>query len=83
MPSNHVKVLSADDLTVKQEIKLLLEDCNGLASSRDGKYLYAWHTEAAKVAVMDTATGRQVKVLENLAKNPDIVIALSQGKVEK
>jgi hypothetical protein len=78
MPSNHVKVLNADDLTVKQQIKLSLEDCDGLATSRDGKYLYAWHTEGAKVAVIDCVTGREIKVMENVGKAPYIVIPLAE-----
>jgi DNA-binding beta-propeller fold protein YncE len=83
MPSERFKVLSADDLTPKQDFKLSLVDCNELATSRDGKYLYALDSEAAKVAVIDSATGREVKVLEKLGKYPYIMIALAEGKPEK
>jgi hypothetical protein len=83
MPSERFKVLSADDLTPKQDFKLSLVDCNELAISRDGKYVYALDSEAAKVAVIDSATGREVKVLENLGNHPYIMIALAEGKAEK
>jgi hypothetical protein len=78
MPSNHVTVLSTDDLTLKQQVKLSLEDCDGLVTSRDGKFLYAWHTEGAKVAVIDSATGREIKVLGDLCKAPYLVIPLAE-----
>jgi hypothetical protein len=83
MRSERFKVLSADDLTPKQDFKLSLVDCNKLAISRDGKYVYALDSEAAKVAVIDSATGREVKVLENLSNHPYIMIALAEGKAEK
>jgi hypothetical protein len=82
MPFERFKVLSADDLTPKQDFKLSLVDCSKLAISRDGKYVYALDSEAAKVAVIDSATGREVKVLENLGNHPYIMIALAEGKVE-
>jgi hypothetical protein len=82
-PSNRVNVLSADDLSAKQEFKLSLVNCCELATSRDGKYLYALDSDAAKVVVIDSATGREVKVLENLGKYPYIMIALAEGKPEK
>jgi hypothetical protein len=77
VPSNRIKVLSTDDLTLKHEIKPSLTDCNGLKTSRDGKYLYALDPEAGQMAVIDCATGREVKVLENLGKYPHVMITLA------
>jgi hypothetical protein len=39
-------------------------------------YLYALNAEEAKLAVVDTALGRQVKVLENVGTYPYILRAL-------
>ena len=52
---------------------------SGLPARRrpaDGKYLCALNAEEAKLAVVDTATGRQVKALENVGTYPYMVRAL-------
>jgi hypothetical protein len=75
-PSRRVKVFNASDLKFQRTIELPLTDCHCLQVSRDGKYLYALDAEEAKLAVVDIALGRQVKVLENVGTYPYFLRAL-------
>ncbi len=76
-PSRWVKVFSTADLTFKRQIELPLTDCQDLEVSRDGKYLYALDAENAKLAVLETASGRALKVLD-VGKYPLLMMALPE-----
>ena len=79
-PSQWVKVFNTSDLKFQRKVELPLTDCHGLESSRDGKYLYAMDSEKAKLAIIETASGRTVKVLEFPAKYPLLMFALPEQK---
>jgi hypothetical protein len=75
-PSGRLKVYSTFDLKFQNEVELSISRCDSLEPSQDGKYMYALDRERAKLAVIDVATGRAVKVLDGLAKYPGLVLAL-------
>jgi hypothetical protein len=78
--SRRVKVFSTVDLTLQSEMDLPLTDCDQLEASHDGKYMYALDQKGGKVAVLDIARGRVVKVLDRVGKVPATVFALPEGK---
>jgi hypothetical protein len=82
-PSRRVKIYRTKDLSFQGEIELPLNDCGSLTASADGKYVYALNPEEAKLAVLDAATGRARKMLDEIGKYPVIMIAMPTGKAEK
>jgi RNA polymerase sigma factor (sigma-70 family) len=79
-PSRRVRIYSTAELKPQREIELSLDDCQALEVSRDGKYVYALDRDRAKLAVLDVATGREVKVLDQVGKYPYILIALPEAE---
>jgi hypothetical protein len=75
-PSRRVRVFNVSDLSVQREIDLPIADCRSLAASCDGKYLYALDAENSKIAVIDVASGQELKVLDRIGTHPQIMIAL-------
>jgi hypothetical protein len=75
-PSRTVKVFRTTDFTLQRPIELPVTDCQNLQVSREGKYLYALDAEAAKLAVVDAASGREVKVWKTSCTYPLLMIAL-------
>jgi hypothetical protein len=85
-PSRWVSVFLTSGLGLEQRIEAPLADCHWLAASRDGRYLYATGPERgppfaelsigeARLAVMDAATGRLVKIV-SAGQHPAIVLAV-------
>jgi hypothetical protein len=75
-PSGQVRIYSTDSLKLQNEIQLSISSCDKLEASWDGKYAYALDRNAAKLAVIDIAAGKEVKVLNNIGKIPAVVLAL-------
>jgi RNA polymerase sigma factor (sigma-70 family) len=80
LPSRRVKVISTKDLTLQREFDLPVKEAAPLATSQDGKYLYALDRDQAKLAVIDTATGRPVKVLSHVGKYPYLLIPMPEPR---
>jgi hypothetical protein len=78
-PSRWVKVFSARDLSFQQRIELPLADCQSLAVSRDGSRLYALDPENARLAVLETASARVLKVLD-VGNYPLLMVAVADGR---
>jgi RNA polymerase sigma factor (sigma-70 family) len=76
LPSNRLKIFGTKDLQFKRQLDLPLADCWALETSRAGKYLYALNPEERRLAVIDLATGRTVKVLAGFGTCPFIVLPL-------
>jgi hypothetical protein len=88
-PSRRVKVFSTSNLSQLSEIELPLADCHWLATSRDGKYLYATgpthgppfddlSIDHARLAVIDATSGREVKVL-SVGRHPALVMTPAEN----
>jgi hypothetical protein len=52
-----------------------LTNCDCLAASHDGKYLYALDRKGG-MAVVDISSGKEVKVLRDVGNHPALVLAL-------
>jgi hypothetical protein len=87
-PTRWIKVFSAADLRFQQEIELPLADCHALATSHDGKYLYAigpldgppfaeLSITRSRLAVIDAASGRELKILE-AGQRPALVFPVAE-----
>jgi hypothetical protein len=73
-PSRWIDVFRTSDLSFERQVELPLADCHRLATSRDGKYLYAsgplhppydpLSANHAQLVVIDAQSGRLVKVLD-------------------
>jgi len=79
-PSNVLRIYNTDNLKLHNEIEVSLPSCDSLEPSHDGKYIYALNRQQAKLAVIDMSSGRQVKVIEKVAKYPALVMALPSVK---
>lgn len=77
-PSRWLRVFSTSELKFQRQIELPLTDCHCLQASRDGRYLYALDSEDAKLAILETASGRVVKVLPIPGKYPLLMTALPE-----
>jgi hypothetical protein len=75
LPSPLVKTFHTQTLAAAADINLSLTDCDCLAASRDGKYLYALDF-AGGMSVVDTSSGKEIKVLRDVGKHPALVLAL-------
>lgn len=79
-PSRRLKMYGTQDLKLQSEIDLPLADCQGLEVSADGKYLYVLSSTESKVAVLDAATAKVVKVLEKLGEYPQCLLAVPEAE---
>lgn len=79
-PSNRIKVFGTKDLKLEKEIRLSINECEILSASRDGKLLYALDPESAKLAVIDVATGKEIKVLDKLGTYPEVILPLPEER---
>ena len=82
----HVRVFSTSELKLRREFDLSFTtarrmelDTQPIEVSRDGNYLYALNPDDAKLAVIEIATGRELKVLDAVGKYPLIMIALPES----
>lgn len=80
--SRRIRIYNSVDLEFLNEIELSLSEINRLKASPDGKYIYALHRAAAKLAVIDVSTGREVKVLK-VGQYPWLVVPLPETSAEK
>jgi hypothetical protein len=82
--SRRMKVFSTSDLKLQREIELPFEpttDQVRLKASCDGKYLYAVDPWQPRLAVIEIATGLQLKEIDAAVGNyPHILIPLPEGK---
>ncbi len=81
-PSDRLRVYGTPGLNLINEIKVSLTSCDYLEPSVDGKYIYALSRDQAKIAVIDLATGREVKVL-GIGKYPALILALPEPGADK
>jgi hypothetical protein len=77
-PSNELKIFSSLDLNFQDEIKISLRNVDSLRASWDGRYMYALDPDEAKLSVISIATGKEIKVLDNIGKVPTMVLALPE-----
>jgi hypothetical protein len=83
VPTRRVKIYDKETAKLLKEIDLSLTDCQRLVASRDGKYLFALNPDEAKLAVIDIASRKEIKVLDHLGKYPWMMVALPETKPEK
>jgi hypothetical protein len=75
LPSPSVKTFHTLTLAPAGDIELSLTDCDCLAASQDGKYLYALD-RAGGMSVVEIATRKEAKVLRDVGAHPGMVFAL-------
>jgi 6-phosphogluconolactonase (cycloisomerase 2 family) len=70
-------VFRTSDLKLQRQFQLSQDEIDDLTLSRDGKYLYASDVQAGKLAVVEAASGREVKIItSHLVPYPAVVIPL-------
>jgi hypothetical protein len=74
-PSPRVKTFHTLTLAPAADIVTSLTDCDCLAASHDGKYLYALDFSGG-MSVVDISSGKEVKVLRDVGNHPALVFAL-------
>jgi hypothetical protein len=79
-PSRWLRVFSGSELKFQRQIELPLKDCHCVEASRDGRYLYGLDSNEATLAIIETASGRLVKVLQIPCTYPLLMIALPEQK---
>src|SRR5262249_17329307 len=80
-PSRRAKVFRTNELAFHREVDLSITACRGLVASLDGKYIYALDSDHAKLAVIDVATAKEVKVIENVGKYPRFLFAIQEPSI--
>jgi hypothetical protein len=78
-----IRIYSTADLSFLNEIESSLTNIDRLSPSLDGKYMYALDRMQSKLAVIDVASGLEVKVLEKVTKYPYLMIPLPNLYEEK
>ncbi|MBI3468107.1 MAG: hypothetical protein HY000_34305 [Planctomycetes bacterium] len=73
-----IRIFDTFNVKPQGEVSLSIGNCDRLETSRDGKYLYALDREQARIGVVEIATGREVKVLDNVGPVPVAVLALPE-----
>jgi hypothetical protein len=74
-PSSHLKFFHTRPLTPAREIDVSLSNCDSLATSRDGKYLYAVDF-AGGMSVVEISTGKEIQTLQDVGAHPGLVLPL-------
>jgi hypothetical protein len=77
-PLRRLRVFTTLDLKFQIDIEATIPDINGLRTSMDGKYLYLWNRDQAKIAVLDVRTGKETKILSTVGKYPWMILALPE-----